>query len=584
MVTTNDSSYALALRPRITFKSIDGSTTYFTYDSFETDNDLVVTYCDIEAAVGESGVFNIVVSDPNNVVTEDNLRYVKVFIELGKTQATYKYFMIGFGEIFNTSRPATAYQEYQITGFGSGKQASELFIHRRETYKKGEVDSKIYKIVENAGTKRTWRPLKKEDQSIEDITGWDFSGISTKVNTPYLVVNWPFVYFSDVLDQLCSISGAVWFINFEGGVETFTLTYNTDLHTGVTIKSGDLRSGTTDDATKTGYIKKAFTVEDNSTGDAGIATRLITTQIIDKLPVFSQTVKIGATTLDFRAIAQQVIIDNDSRRLDSLGFTLSKVGDPDSPKDRVNGDIVLDNGSNKPTGTVLETFSIPLSQIKSNPTEIEVSDIDVSQKKLSAGQTKIWARLFQRSGLTGDPTHDSKNTIKWHHNNIFNTTQSLYSGTAPEGDRDKKDSLTWNVTNQGPLYALTINSNIRRLFTRTNKTAAQTLRLREVFVPTDFLQDVNSVGRFLSLNLSQTSKPRRSIQDFRVTVPNNFIYKPYQLVSFNDGLSDISQDLQVKRARYIIGSSLDDAQIGTLHCDLSLGGLYNILTGSCSCE
>ncbi len=583
MVTTNHSTYALAIRPRITFKSVDGATTLFTFDAFEDDNDLVVTHCDVETAVGESGTFNIEISDPNNLVNQLNLRYVKVFIELGKKAEWYKHIMIGFGEIFNISRPVTAYQSYQITGFGSAKQAGELFIHRRETYKKSDNDAKIYKIVENALTKKNWRPLKDADDSIEDITGWSPDGISTSVNIPYTVANWPLVYFSDVLDQLCSVSGAVWFIDFEGGVETFTLTYNTDLHTGVNIKSGDLRVGGGDEASKTAYIKRAFNVEDNATGDAGIATRLITTQIIDKVPIFSQTVKTGATTLNFRAIAQQVIIDNDARRLDSLVFTLSKVGEPESPKDRVNGDIVLDV-ANKPTGDVLTEFSIPMSQIKSSATDIEVSDIDVSQKKLSAGQTKIWVRLFQRSGIDGNAENDPANTIKWHHNNILATTQALYSGTAPEGDRNKKDSLVWTVTNQGPLYALTINSNIRRLFSRTNKSAATTLRLREVFVPTEFLQDVDSVGRFLSLTLSQTSKPRRAIADFRVTVPNNFLFKPFQMVGFNDGLSNVFQDLQVKRARYTIGSTQDDAQIGTLHCDLTLGGLYNPLTGSCSCE
>ena len=88
----------------------------------------------------------------------------------------------------------------------------------------------------------------------------------------------------------------------------------------------------------------------------------------------------------------------------------------------------------------------------------------------------------------------------------------------------------------------------------------------------------------MSLNLSQMSKPRRGIQDFKVRVPNNFIFKPYQICSFNDGLSDISQDLQIKRARYICGSTAEDTPIGTLHAEITVGGLYNTLTANCSCE
>lgn len=590
-VSTNDASYWKPIRPKITFKSIDDSETYFTYNAFSGSNPIVVTHLDTEGAVGESGVLNVTVNDNNNLIDEAGLRSTKVYIQLGKTEATLQYFMIGYADIFNTGRQATGYQEYNITGFGSAIQASQLFIHRREAYKITESDAKIYNIVDNALTKRLWRPLKDKDRSIADITGWSRDGISNKVNIPYTVVNFPLVYFNDVLDILCSVSGAVWFIDFSTGSEVFTLTYNTDLHTGVTIKSGDLRAGDTDDATTTGYIKKAFNIEDNATTDAGIATRIISTQIIDKSKIYEQAIKTGATNTTFKAIAQQVVIDNDARRIDSLEFVLSKVGDPSSPKDRVNGDIVLDV-NNKPTGTVLDEFSIPLSSIKSSPETIEVADIDVSQKKLSAGQTKIWVRLFQRSNEeddngdpdgNGNPNHGTQHTIKWHHNNVFNSNQTLYSGTANEGDADKKSTLSWNVTNNGPLYAMGINSNLRRLFARTNKAAANTLRLREVFLPTDFLQDTQSVGRYLSLNLSQMSKPRRAIQDFKVRVPNNFIFKPYQWVSFNDGLSDISQDLQIKRARYICGSSVEDTPIGTLHAEITVGGLYNTLLADCSC-
>ncbi len=588
-MVTGDSDYNKVLRPRITIKTIDGSETLFTYNAFSGSNPIVVTHCDTEGAVGEAGTFAINISDNQKLLDSSELHNVKVYIELGKTEAEFKHFMIGYGDIFQTSRPRTNQQDYLITGFGSSVWASQLYIHRRQASKilniddpkvVGDPNYQIWRLVKTAIESRQWRPLK--DKSIKDITGWLTTGISSTVNINYPIINAPFTYLNDFLDQLCSISGAVWFIDFTGGLENFTLTYNTDLHTGVTIKSGDLKIPTSDSGSTTSYIKTGFGVEDAAVGDAGVATRIYSTTIIDQTTVSSQFSNKGSSTLDFKALAQQVIINSDARRLDSLAFILSKVGEPESPKDRINGAIILDSG-NKPTGTVLGKFEIPLSNIETSPETIFVNDISIKESLLEGGQKKIWLVLYQRSGLTGDPTHDPANTIRWHHNGVFNSSPALttYSGSAQEGERD--ETLTWNTTNLGPVYDYAVFSDIKRLQARTNKQAANTIRMREVFVPTEFLTNAKLVTEYLSVNLSQMSKPRRSVSNFKATIPNNFIFKPYQWVSFNDGLSDIFQDLQVKRVHYIISSEQGDPQIGTLHAELTLGGLYNPLIGNCAC-
>ena len=589
MVTTNDFSYGLALRPRITLKTIDGVDTLYTFDGFLTNNDIVVTNAIMDNNIGEAGTFSVNIDDSNNELGKDHIHNVKAYLELGKTQASYEHFLIGFGDVTRIDRPATNYQQYNISGFGTAVQATRLLIHRREKYKRTESDAKIYNIVDNALTKRKWRPFKEHDISIQDITGWSRDGISTKVNTTLTVIDDAFVYFSDFLNKLCAISGAVWFIDISGGNEVFTLTYNTDLHTGVSIKSGDLKT-VSDNADTTAYIKKAWSIEDNSSSEAGEATRLITTNVIDKQEVFHQAADNGRTNTTFKAIAQQVQIDNDARRIESIELTVDKLGEPDSPKGRLNGDIVLDVG-NKPTGTILDEFHIDLGQIESSKKDIEV-EVDIDPDKLDVAQAKFWVRIFQRSNEedingdpdgNGNPNQGTSHTVRWYHNNIFNTTQPYYSATAPEGDADKKSSLAWNVTNQGPLYTVNVYSNIRRSLGRTNSHAKRTVGLREVFIDTSFLEDPQDIMRFLSLNLSHTSKPKRSIGEFNVTVPNNFLFRPYQIVSFNDALSQTFQDLQIQRVGYSIGQQGDDPDVGTLYARLTLGGSYNTLLENCSC-
>ena len=592
MTTTGDASYNYVLRPKIVIKDLEGNELY-TYNAFSGSNPINISYCDMEGAVGEAGTFNIRIFDNENLIDDDDLHEVKVFIQLGKSEETLQYFMIGYADIFQLERPVTRIKNYLLSGFSSAIWASQLLIHRREASKiqnidnintAGDIDFNTNRLFKRALENKSWRPLR--DKSIKDITGWLTTGISDKVNINVPVINAPFTPFSDFADLLCSISGAVWFIDPSSGTEVFTLSYNPDLHTGVTIKSGDLQNRSSDDANRTAYIKTAFGVEDAATTDAGVFTRLYSSTVIAQNAVSSSFVNKGSTTLDFKAIAQQVIIDADARRLNSLAFILSKVGEPESPQDRINGQIRLDNGHNSPrNGTVLENFEVPLSSIESSPRTIFVNDINVKESLLEGGQKKIWLIFFQRSGTTGNPTHDSANTVRWHHSGVFNSDPvlSTYSGTAEEGDREKQDELDWKNTNKGPTYTYSIFSEIRKMQARTNKQASNRLRLRETFIPTEFLQNSKLITQFLSLNLSQTSKPRRAIQSFRVTVPNNFLFRPYQWVSFADGFSGVTQDLQVKRVQYIVGSEQGEPQIGTLHADITLGGLYNPLIGNCSC-
>ncbi len=582
-MVTGNLAYNAALRPKITIMTLDGDILY-TYNAFDSSHDIGIPTADMENAIGESGTFGITINDHNNQIPKDNIRNVKVKLELGKTNTSFETFLIGYGDIFQIDRPSTNVQFYRLNGFGSKVWAYQLMIHRRETYRKDESDAKVYNIIDNALTKRLWRPLKTADRSIEDITGWSPDGINTAVNTPFTVINKPFTYFGDLCDELCDVTGAVWFIDYSQGTEIFTLTYNSDLHTPIVIKSGDLEDRLNDDPDITSYINSSFLVDDNSSTEAGVATRLFTATIQDEVQIFEQDDNNGATNTVSRAIAQQVIIDNDTRRISSIELLLSKNGDPESPKSRLNGDIVLDNGSNKPSNQVLDEFHIDLGSIESNAKFVK-TEVDVSAKSLDVAQSKIWVRIFQRSGLTGDPDTDNNNCIQWRHNNVLNTAQSLYSGTSTTGggDVDVKDTMIWNTTNLGPLYGLRINSNIRRLFARTNSVAANRLRLREQFISTDFLSDAQDVMRYLSLNLSQTSKSRRGIGEFNVTIPNNFIFRPYQWVNFSDGLSDVSDAFQVQRVGYTCGTGGQEGQTGARNANVTLSGLYNTLVGACRC-
>ncbi|HTH23284.1 MAG TPA: hypothetical protein VL854_13780 [Nitrososphaeraceae archaeon] len=592
MVNTYDSSYFRAIKPRIIFKSIDWEDpdTYFTFNAHSTPKDINVIYADVENSGLETGTFNIIVEDSSNIINKDHLRNTKVFIELGKSEAELEHVMIGFGDIFNTGRPRTNYQEYRITGFGSQIQASELLLNTRQSANVTDLDDPTAKLsprynqnqlIERSFTSDNWRPLNKE--SVEELTGWKLD-IDPRINTNYPIVNLHMQTFWEWLDEICSLNKALWWIDYNTGEEVLKVRFRSSVHSGITIKSGDLRT-ISDNADKVAYIKDVFSVEDNSSKEADVATRLYTITIADREEIAKQTGKTGHSSTTNKALAQQVIIQNDQRRITSLGLVLEKKGEPSSPKDRVNGQLVLDSGDNKPTGKSLATFKIPLGDIKEEKETIFIDDLDVKVRFLE-GENKIWIVLYQRSGIDdGDPNDDHDNTIRWYHNNTFNATQPLYSGHADGGDYKERDNLTWSTTNQGPMYSFVILSNIKRIQARTNTTAVKSLRMKENVIDSSFLgTDAKNIAQYLSVNLADKSKAKRTVSDYRVTVPNNFLFRPNQLVSFNDGLSGITQDLLVDRVRYVISGLPGDPQIGALGAEISLSGLYNSLIGNCSCD
>lgn len=591
-LTRTDATYRLPIVHRLKFTNLDASDTYFTVSPLENINDINIGYFDCERATGETGGFSAVIQDPNNIIAKDRIRFARVTIELGKTVATLKPFLIGYADIFPDAN-RTNWEEYRISGPGSKIRASELMLlYRKAADDKNNPAYGIANLIHDAITQRKWRPAN--DKDIEEITGWiadlvsDGGGIADEINRiKFTVINEVFTTLWDFLERMSAISGAQWDLDYATNFdEVLTMGYPSNFGTGVRIKSTDLIA-TGDLPEKTAYIygDTGFVQEDNASSDVGVATRLYTTTVIDQQVISSQMSNRGSNNLVSKALAQQIKIENDQRRITDFSFILSKVGDPQSPKDRINGDFVMDLGDDTPRGRVLATFSIPLGDISTTPKTIFVNDIDVKIRFLQ-GENKVWLRLFQRSGIKGDPNTDNANTIFWHHNGIFNTAQTTFSAVSSNngGDYQLKDSMTFSTSQNGPTYCYEIFSKINRLQSRQNPGQAAIIREKEQFIDTSFLQNPDEINFYLSRELARRSKARRTISSMQVTNPNNFLFKPWQSVTFADGRSGESGEFQVQRARYVISAlSSSDYPLGAQYCELTLGSLFNAMIGSCSC-
>lgn len=587
-----DPSYYVPCRPKITITSLNGQDTYFVFNGFNSPlNPLNIIYVDAERAAFETGQFNVIVEDSNGEINKDHLRNARVLIQFGKTEATMIPYFVGYADIFDIREPRGYYMEYLLSGPSSKVRAAELMLLvRKATSRINDKDFGIANLVKQMVKTREARPLN--DRDFATITGWvadlvtEGGGISDDLNAIYYpVVNEVFTTLWEFIEKMSAVSGANWDLDYDSNFgEILTMMHPSAAHSGIRCKTVNLASAL-DDPLYTSYIKGGITISENSTSDAGTATRAYTSTNIELKRIAGIATNHGFLDLSNKAIAQQFIIQNDQRRITELDFILSKIGAPEVDTNVVHGDIVMDGGDNKPTGTTIATFQIPLDSIQTSATTIFVNDVETNLTFLP-GATKIWVRLFQRSGFDGSPNANILNTIRWHHNNVFNTPQETYTATAPGGEYSKKTALSWTSAALGPIFACGVYSKINRLQARTNQNAARILRLKEKFYDTSLVgADFQSVNRILSLTLSKVAKTRRSVNNLQVTIPNQFLFKPFQGISFEDAQSDTFQDLDVQRARIVVSALPGEVStIGALHQELTLSGAFNRLLGSCDCS
>ena len=169
-LTRSDSTYGLPLKHRIEVTSLDGTDVYFVFSPLEgLTTDINNVYLDCERASFETGSFNCVVEDSQNIINKDHLRNAKLKLSFGKTTATLIPYFIGYADIFQTRRPRNNYQEYLLTGPSTKIQATELMLLIRKAA--DDPNNPLYGIANliiQAITTRKWRPLNRED--IQEVT------------------------------------------------------------------------------------------------------------------------------------------------------------------------------------------------------------------------------------------------------------------------------------------------------------------------------------------------------------------------------------------------------------------------------
>jgi hypothetical protein len=553
---TGDYHYDLPLRPKLTFKSRDGEDTYYTFDGFINNNDINVVYCDADNAVGETGVTNILIEDSaRDIDTSLINKGKKVVVQIAKTQAEYQedwsYFLVAYIRGYREHRPRTGQLLHEIRAYGTKVIFAEREVNMKKQTENVKSSHLLKNLIKSLINDKASYPFGKPTLK-NQIVGLSNAGVSDDLVQFVPTINFELIQATSAMDRLTDIAGGRWFIDHTGGEEILNVSFPTSIHSGVTIKSGDIANKITDDSRSTSYFYGPWDADSDTSSFSGYANRLITKTQIDRKSIASNFTNHGAMDLSNKALAVKAEIFE--TRLSDMGLILSKVGEPESPNSRVNARIIADNG-NKPTGAVIADFKIDLASIPDTADTVFINELDIRTKNIASG-SKVWVVLYQRSGTSGDPNNDTANTIRWHHDNNLTEVTPNVSMQAVGGDRDMNLNWTYIVgPDKGPTFNFGIFSKIRHIQEVSDRAAINEYGLIEAQVDTSFLEDASSINFYLASLLQYTARPRIVFNVNAVSCPDKFLFKPYQNVTIQDTLAyPQGIEAEIQRARYVFSA------------------------------
>lgn len=563
-------SYDEALGYKLQIAKRDGSEVYYTFDSIEQREGVAqpINVQDMHLNINSTmSNCDFIIEDSAKTVDRTKVGAgALIIIQYGKHTGFWSnpesFAYMGYIDYPTPMRPDTNMNEIRVQSYEKKKGLYDTMMNFERSSPLGEItDPSSQKGGDYSLRAHIRRLLEKEDHTVlEDISVEDRFNLSKDIshNLDIVIPNVVYNYVSagDILDDLCNKIGAVWYIDYKGGVATVKADYPVNMRKPITIKNGPKPVPMTDDPKKTGYIIGPFMVPSTSAAASGHATRLFGLTKIDRHVVASSEIVTHSTTLTNKAIYQP--FTTNEIRFNGLDFTCSKKGNPSSPKNRLNGAIYINkvvSGVNMPDVELME-WHVPLDQIKSSKTVVHVELDDIRTRFIDENVT-FGIGWGQRSGIDeGDPNTDENNTILIYRDN----TNTGGSSIAAKGDLDSS-KLVWKAN--GPKYNYSITSALNRVFAVTNYTAAEKVGFIEPQpIDLNVIDDANIALRFLGNVLNFASLYKGEPQ-FTVTHPDDFVFKPYQTIRFSDLLSyPAGLDLELHEIDIMFNQNTNEISLG----------------------
>ena len=416
----------------------------------------------------------------------------------------------------------------------------------------------INKLIKDLLTNKDYT-LLGDDSLADRIASFDttFPFVSDDVNVIFPKPRIRNKSAGEGIDEWSDIIGFNWYFVYPNSNPSLVVKYPSHEYVPIIMKAGDTKDINADLVQNTSYITDPFQKISSSSQESNVASVMSAVSKIQDAVIASKTVNKSSTLMNYKAIAMP--FTTNETNFTELTMLMSKIGEPESPKNRVNGAIYL-NQSSKPVGKVLE-FEIPLSDIEAEPTNVTV-DLTENKRFIEnlAGTNNFYIVIYQRSGKDGDPNHNTTDGVRVHRD--INTDGG--SLIADNGDRVLHSSLVWKP--HGPSYVFSIKSSLNRLYVATNQELVNQIGKKEPpALDFGFIEDVNVAQRYLSSFLYYASLYKVPIP-LQVTVPNDFLFLPYQVIpnvfeayTFPGGI-----DIEIQEVEYDFSQNTNECSISGL--------------------
>lgn len=192
---TGHPSYSDPLLPIIRIKSLDKSTTYYTYNAFKPSDQNPVIYCSVELSLDHHGVFELQIDDTDRELDTDLISNgARVEISMGKTNSETPKHLSGMIRQTGFTRGCASNLLYNISGFGTGVRFNERILDVIKdapntidgtTVDTTDPDFAANKIVDDALDSEGFYPENVDSTEVDGTGGYGYINSSgTVVESP----------------------------------------------------------------------------------------------------------------------------------------------------------------------------------------------------------------------------------------------------------------------------------------------------------------------------------------------------------------------------------------------------------------
>jgi hypothetical protein len=581
----NLDEYYKPYAPKLEIFDKDGNI-IFEYDSFASSNPINLVTLECDSAVGTTGTWSAIIQDYERNIDrrvlgignrikiykgQDPQHYARIFSgvcrydeDVRNKGGSLHYLLQGYGSQYITNErivnfAKSAPQKVNLTSTGSYIWDSSM-----------QANNVIASLISDPRSFPTGNP------TIVESGDFDLSGISHRVDNFLPAVYLPYQDGNQAIDSLTSLIGAEWGVDCD---DRFYLRFPESSADADTIIIKTTPDYETDNPQHTSYMVSGEQRYGRSMKrEDGFANRLFALTASRQVVSASSSPAGGSETLHDKGIAQRVVPGTNKFR--DLSLSLSKVGAPDVFSDPyIHGSIFTDlNDSPNHHGQV-GAFDIDITTIpQGQASTVYQFNVAYADRATIIPNGKYWVVLHQLTAL-----NDQNNTIRWYHNNDFETPNQ-YSAMKSPGTvyDDSNEEIGWMVSDSGPTYSYAAFSQVSHVAIAWDHPSIDRWGLVDGFVNNTSISDFDTMTRYLYSILQFSAKPKLQYSLTNVTFPLSWQIIPGQLVQLIDnvsGLTDAKKRMaEVMSVRYEwapAGGETSACGINT--CSIGLLGYYDFL-------